>query len=258
MRSSRFAIDTRRNQILKNLYQDGTVNIQEIAREKGVSPLTIRRDLRVLEKAEKINRFYGGAALNKKETGEVNIFSSGFTQNKLAIARYAATFVEDGDTIFINTSSTAIAIIPFIKARHVTVITNNAKAIDAEIPKDVNVIFTGGEIRFPKEAMVGDFAITNISTVTAAKCFLGCNGITAHEGVTTAVMQEASINHLMLTRVVGPKYILADKTKIGKHLNFKYGTLEEITLLITDTEAPPHLIEALKKLIEVHQVEPGK
>ena len=256
MRSSRSDIEIRRNRILKSLSEAGTINIQEMAKGMRVSPLTIRRDIDVLEKVNKINRFYGGASVNKKEADNSNIFSSEYTLNKLAIARYAATLVEDGDTIFINTSSTAVAIIPFIKAKHVTVITNNAKAMDADIPKDINLIFTGGEMRFPKEAMVGDFAINNLSTVTAGKCFLGCNGITAHEGVTTAVMQEASINHLMLTRVMGPRYILADKTKIGRKLSFKYGALKEVSLLITDTEAPINLIEELKQHIEVYQVEP--
>jgi DeoR/GlpR family transcriptional regulator of sugar metabolism len=258
LRSTRLAVENRRNQVLKNLYELGTVNVQEIANQMGVSPLTIRRDLASLEETKKISRYYGGAALFRENPGEDNIFSSGFTLNKLAIARYAAALVEDGDTIFINTSSTAVGIIPYITAKHVTVITNNAKALNIQLPKDMNLIFTGGEIRFPKEAMVGDFAINNLSNVTASKCFLGCNGLTVEEGVTTAVMQEASINHLMLTRVMGSRYILADKSKIGRRLNFIYGPLEEITMLITDTEAPAHLIEKLKKSIKVHQVEPLK
>jgi len=231
------------------------VNVQQIAKEMGVSPLTIRRDLETLKETGKINRFYGGASLNKEEE-ENNIFSSGYTLNKFAIARYAATLVEDGDTIFINTSSTAVAIIPFIKAKHVTVITNNTRALNSELPSDMSLIFTGGEMRFPKEAMVGDFALNNLKTVTAAKCFLGCNGITAKEGLTTAVMQEASINHLMLTRVMGPRYILADKSKIGRKLNFIYGSTKDVTLLITDNEAPSHFIDELKKIIDVYQVQP--
>ena len=256
MRSSRSIIETRRNKVLKNLNDNRIVNVQSIAKEMGVSPLTIRRDLQVLEKAEGIRRFYGGASLRKTEKEEGNIFSSEFTLNKLAIAKYAATLVEDGDTIFINTSSTAAAMIPFIKARYVTIITNNARALGTEIPNDINLIFTGGEMRFPKEAMVGDFAVNNIRTVTAGKCFLGCNGINAKEGVTTAVMQEASINHLMLTRVMGPRYILADKSKIGRKLNFIYGPMKEVTMLITDTEAEISLVKELKKYISVHQVEP--
>jgi DeoR/GlpR family transcriptional regulator of sugar metabolism len=249
-------VETRRNRLLKSLYETGAVNVQHIARELGVSPLTIRRDLLKLEEVEKISRFYGGASLFRGGHDEDNIFSSAFTLHKLAIARFAAALVEDGDTIFINTSSTAIAMIPYITAKHVTVITNNAKAMNEKLPNDLNLIFAGGELRFPKEAMVGDFAINNLSTVTASKCFLGCNGLTIYEGVTTAVMQEASINHLMLTRVSGPRYILADKSKIGRKLNFIYGSLKEISMLITDTEAPPQLIDELRKNIEVRQVEP--
>ncbi|MDR2516034.1 MAG: DeoR/GlpR family DNA-binding transcription regulator [Spirochaetaceae bacterium] len=257
MRSSRAVVETRRNRLLKSLYESGAVNIQEIAGEMGVSPLTVRRDLLKLEEVEKITRFYGGASLGKNAGAEEgNIFSSAFTLNKTAIARYAAALVEDGDTIFINTSSTAAGMIPFITAKHVTVITNNARAMEAERPKDMILIFTGGEMRFPKEAMVGDFAVNNLSTVTASKCFLGCNGLTAREGLTTAMMQEASVNHLMLTRVTGPRYILADKSKIGRRLNFIYGSLGEITMLITDTEAPPEMVEELRQRIEVYQVEP--
>jgi DeoR/GlpR family transcriptional regulator of sugar metabolism len=100
------------------------------------------------------------------------------------------------------------------------------------------------------------FALNNLNKVTASKCFLGCNGINAEEGITTAVLQEATINNLMLTRVTGPRYMLADKSKIGRRLNFIYGQLKEITRLITDTEAPAAVVEKLRKSIDVVQVEP--
>jgi DeoR/GlpR family transcriptional regulator of sugar metabolism len=239
------------------LETNGFIKVEQLAREMGVSPLTVRRDLGLLAAEGKIDRFYGGASLLKYEdsTGG-NIFSSGFTLNKLAIAQYAAALVEDGDTIFINTSSTALAILPYIGAKQVTVITNNVKAISSKHRGDMILVFTGGELRFPKEAMVGDFALNNLNRVTASKCFLGCNGINAEEGVTTAVLQEATINNLMLTRVTGPRYILADKSKIGRRLNFIYGRLREITRLITDTEAPAAVVEELRRSIDVVQVEP--
>ncbi|MDR1030735.1 MAG: DeoR/GlpR family DNA-binding transcription regulator [Treponema sp.] len=259
MRSSRSVVDARRIKVLKLLEDSGFVKVNQLAQQMGVSPLTIRRDLDALLDNGKIDRFYGGASLFKQNNGrEENIFSSGFTRNKLAIARYAAAQVEDGDTIFINTSSTALAILPYITAKQVTVITNNVKAASSDRRDDMILVFTGGELRFPKEAMVGDFALNNLKQVTASKCFLGCNGITAEEGITTAVLQEATINNLMLTRVTGPRFILADKSKIGRRLNFIYGRLQEITRLITDTEAPQPLLEELRKKIDVVQVEPLK
>jgi DeoR/GlpR family transcriptional regulator of sugar metabolism len=259
MRTKASVVNGRREKIFQIVNQAGFAKVNDKAERMMVSPLTIRRDLEALKKEKKIDRFYGGASLVKYEDGgEGNIFSSGYTLNKLAIARYAAGLVEDGDTIFINTSSTALAILPCITARHVTVITNNVKAINQERPKDMILVFTGGELRIPKEAMVGDFAMNNLNRVTAAKCFLGCNGINAVEGVTTAVLQEATINNLMLTRVNGPRYILADKSKIGRRLNFIYGQLKDITSLITDTEAPDAVIEELRKFINVIQVEPAQ
>jgi DeoR/GlpR family transcriptional regulator of sugar metabolism len=259
MRSSRSSVDARRIKVLKILENTGFVKVNQLAQQMMVSPLTIRRDLDALLDNGKVDRFYGGASLLKHNNGnEENIFSSGFTRNKLAIAQYAAAQVEDGDTIFINTSSTALAILPYITAKQVTVITNNLKAISSNHRNDMILVFTGGELRFPKEAMVGDFALNNLKQVTASKCFLGCNGITAEEGITTAVLQEATINNLMLTRVTGPRFILADKSKIGRRLNFIYGQLQEITRLITDTEAPQPLIEELRKKIDVVQVEPLK
>jgi DeoR/GlpR family transcriptional regulator of sugar metabolism len=250
-------VEARRIKIFKILENNSFIKVEQLAREMGVSPLTVRRDLNLLAAEGKIDRFYGGASLIKYgDTIGDNIFSSGFTLNKLAIAQYAAALVEDGDTIFINTSSTALAILPCITAKQVTVITNNVKAVSSRHRVDMILVFTGGELRFPKEAMVGDFALNNLNRVTASKCFLGCNGINAEEGVTTAVLQEATINNLMLTRVTGPRYILADKSKIGRRLNFIYGQLKEITRLITDTEAPAAVVEELRRSIDVVQVEP--
>jgi DeoR/GlpR family transcriptional regulator of sugar metabolism len=227
-----------------------------MAKELGVSALTIRRDLASLENGGRIHRFYGGAALGGGAEEDGSFFRSSLTLNKLAIARFAASLIADGETIFINTSSTAISLIPYITARHVTIITNNVRAMNVKLPPDTNLIFSGGEIRFPKEAMVGDFAVNNLSTVTASKCFLGCNGLTVEEGASTAIMQEASVNRLMLSRVIGQRYILADKSKIGKRFSFPYGSLQEITMLITDTEVPPETIAAFSQYIDVHEVEP--
>lgn len=89
------------------------------------------------------------------------------------IARYAASLVEDGDTIFINTSSNALKLIAYVKSQNVTVITNNGKAINHEKADGVSIILTGGELRYPKEAMVGDFALRNLQNILPKKPLWG-------------------------------------------------------------------------------------
>jgi DeoR/GlpR family transcriptional regulator of sugar metabolism len=163
-----------------------------------------------------------------------------------AIAKRAAMFVEDGDVIFVNSSMTAAMIINYIKYKHVTVITNNAKAINFNPDENVTVLFTGGELRFPKRSMTGDLAIQTINSITANKCFIGCSGLTV-EGVSTANIKETMINKTMLQRTKGKKFILCDYSKIGLNFAFRYAAFEGIDYLITDVNADREVVDYIGK-----------
>ena len=122
MKRSKALVASRRDEITAILEGRGQVSVAELAEHFD----TIRRDLDYLESQQVLTRQYGTATL-------LNPFGrpSGSRQiraNK-AIAREAARHVEDGDCIFINTSSTALGLLEFITAQDVTVITNNGKAI---------------------------------------------------------------------------------------------------------------------------------
>lgn len=258
MKNSHSVVDSRRQKIMEVLEQFGTARVDVLAAELGASPLTIRRDLEHFETIGLVDRFYGGASLKEKIIND-NIFSSVLTLHKHAIAQRAAQFVTDGDTIFINTSSTALLILEYITAKTVTVITNNGKAIFANTRDDMMVVLTGGELRSPKEAMVGEFAINNLNRVMATKCFLGCSGLTIEEGVTTGVLQEVAVNELMLSRVTGPRYVLADHSKIGRKHSFMSGNVDQISCLVTDTEADTAVLNQLRQRhVQVVQVPPLK
>ena len=80
----------------------------------------------------------------------------------------------------------------------------------------MHVILTGGELRYPKEAMVGDYAIRNLQTVIAKKSFIGCSGLDPATGMTTENANEVTINQLMVRNVAREAYLLADHTKLGR------------------------------------------
>lgn len=145
--------------------------------------------------------------------------------------------------------------VQYITCKNVTVITNNGRAIDCEHPVGVNVFLTGGEVRYPKEALVGEFAERNLSKVYARKAFVGCSGISNECGVTTENANEVYLNELMLTRATKEAYILADHTKIGHNSSFRTCKIERITHLITDEKAPAEILDVFReKGIQVHQV----
>lgn len=258
MKRHKSIVDSRRNRIYQALQESGTVKVDELAATLEVSPLTIRRDLEYFEAKKLVERFYGGAMLVNKFVVKDNT-SQNNALAKHAIARKAAEFVETGDTLFVNTSSTALLVLKYIRNKRVVIITNNGKAIFADKDPMIQVVLTGGELREPKEAMVGEFAINNLSRVTATKSFLGCSGMTPETGITTAVLQEVAVNEMMLNRCVGPRIIVADSSKIGRDHSFVSGSIDKVTILITDSHADPQVIAALKAHgVTVILVEPLK
>lgn len=247
MKMNKEVVDNRRNEIMKLIQNKGRMFVDDLAESLQVSPLTIRRDLQFWEEKGAVERFYGGAKLVQNFVANDDLTLSNEAY-KHAIAKYAAQYVQEGDTIFINTSSTALLVLKYIKNKRVTVITNNAKAIFIDHDPFVSICLTGGELRIPKESMVGNFALNNLNRVSANKAFLGCSGISATSGMTTAILQEVAINEVMISRSIGEKFILADHTKIGNNHSFISGAINSFDYLITDTLANEEEVNAIKEM----------
>ncbi len=251
MKRERAFVEGRRNQILEMLQKNPEVRGDELAELLGVSVVTIRRDLQYLEEKKQITRFYGGARVAEEAAAKVDIVK----RYRDLIARYAARLVEDTDTIFINTSRNALEIISYITSCNVTVITNNGKAINHEKGDGVSIILTGGELRYPKEAMVGDFAVRNLQNIFAKKSFVGCSGISARTGMTTEIANEVNVNHLMIEHATQEVYILADHTKIGRSSSFTSCGIDMVKHLITDELADEEELELMRAQgVRIHQV----
>ena len=246
MKRHKKLVEERRNQVLFKLSVTPEIKVEELAERLKVSPLTIRRDLQYWEDKDRITRHYGGARLVETFQQSCNV-SDIKELRKNAIAKKAAEFVDDGDTIFINTSTTALMILKYIKHKRVNVITNNANAIFVQKDNLINVLLTGGELREPKESMVGEFAYNNLSRVSANKAFIGCSGISASVGMTTAVLAEVAINEVMLRQCTGTRFVLGEGAKIGHNHSFVSSAISKIDYIITDQSAPEDAVIALKE-----------
>lgn len=242
MKTKKVIIDARRDALLKELKTAGHLTVDELVERLHVSPLTIRRDLQYLNDHGFIERFYGGASIIDFVGTEHDPASSN-EPYKHAIAKYAAQYVKDNDVLFINTSSTALLLLSYIKGKRVTVVTNNGKAIFIDHDPMITIVLCGGELRFPKESMVGDFALNNLNKVTVNKCFLGCSGIDVHSGISTSIIQEVSINEAMIRRCNGPVFILADSTEVGLVHQFNACDIHAIQYLITDKRLKPDQLD---------------
>lgn len=244
MKNTKESVKKRRDNIFRMIQENGDIKVEELMELVEASPLTIRRDLQYLESKNLIERYYGGVKLNgmslvQEVTDEDAIY-------KQLIGQRAAEYVEDGDTIFINTSSTALAILPYITAKRVTVVTNNGNAINTPYRSDVTVILVGGELRHVKGTMVGDFALDNIKKVAANKCFLGCSGFSSDYGMTTAILSEVVLNQAFAAQTEGAVILMGTSEKIGKKSSFLSEKIERFDVVITDEYADKNEIAKLQ------------
>ena len=195
-----------------------------------------------MDKKGLLKRRHGGATAIDSSV----ITASILEKKRELIAKTAATFIEDDDIVFINSSTTSIKTISYIEpSKYVSVITNNGKAIGLHTLPNVKLILTGGETRQPKSAMTGEFALKNIKDVQANKLILGASGFHIKEGITTANIDEVAINKAMIE---GAKQVILciDSSKLNHVSAFVSGVSSDIDILITDTDADEKLIKALE------------
>lgn len=236
-------VDIRRQKIISMLKKEKSTSVSKLSKIFEVSPLTIRRDLNYLMELGLIERFHGGARIIEEPIDKENMIVK---QKKNAIAKKAAEYINNDETIFINSSSTALLVLKYLKDKRVTVITNNGKALALDIDNKVSLVLTGGNIRFPKEALTGEFAVNNLSKVTATKSIIGISGLSFDMGLTSPNLDEVAINELMLSRVTEGAIIVAESSKLGLNNTFVSGAISDISMLITDSDADRIFIEKLE------------
>lgn len=257
MKQSKHIIEKRRNEIVELLHQSGTQQVQTLSEYFQTSPLTIRRDLAELEKQGIIERIYGGARLKKAPEPLPDFADKQAIHNyeKEQIAQYALSYIQDGDTIFMNSGTTILQLLKLLNHRAINIVTNNILAYECCPQLKGDLIYTGGTYTNTTKACHGDFATNVISQIYANLCILGVNGISADSGATTSRLQETIVNGKMIERCTGKTIIVADSSKIGKTFSFTSAQIQDIDILITGSEADPEELKKIKeKGVQIYQV----
>lgn len=238
----------RRNQIIDLITQQRTVKNTELMERFDISIETVRRDLEYLEQQGHLKRVYGGAVLNTPTNSEPEYANRAKVRyrQKLAIAAEAAKLVKAGDAVYLGVGTTVQAMVQHLKnAGELTVFTNALRTAAelAELP-NCSVILSGGRLR-PKElTMSGYPAQENFGCFHVDTAFVGIGGITL-EGVTDYHIDEASL-HRQLVKNARQAVVLADSGKLGIRALVKVCDLEDVDILITDSDAPQDLVQALE------------
>ncbi|KKC28674.1 sugar metabolism transcriptional regulator [Caldanaerobacter subterraneus subsp. pacificus DSM 12653] len=236
--SDRMFGEERRLKIAEIISKDKSISVSELSKLFNVSESTIRRDLHVLEEKGFIQRTHGGAILKTGTHYEPAFFEKEEVEleAKRKIGRIAASLIEEGDTILLDSGTTTLEIARNLKNMRLTVVTNSPLiAIELSKYEDIELIVTGGIQRWRTKALVGPIAEMVIRQFKVDKAFIGTNAISFEDGLMTPDLIEANTKKTMI-EVASEVYVVADHTKFGKKSFVKFADLKDITAIITDDE----------------------
>jgi DeoR/GlpR family transcriptional regulator of sugar metabolism len=241
-------LEERRQEILRRVDQAGRVSVGELSQQLGVSEVTIRADLQALAEQSLIIRTHGGAiptngmydlALVMRRQRQV--------QEKSRIGQAAAALVLDGDAIFLDSSSTALAIVQHLKNhRHLTIITNSLViAQEMQDTPGVGVVMSGGTLQRETASLIGVDGLEMLRKFNIQKGFFGAHGLNLPEGLTDVSADEAEVKRAMVEMCRRTIAVL-DATKWGRVGLASFAQPEQLNTVITDADAPADLVEAVR------------
>lgn len=249
----------RRETILQMLSRQGSVQVTELVEQLGVSAVTIRHDLSALGSQGLVTRSHGGAVLTRVPPPEQTMGQKNalYHEQKERIGAFAASLVEAGDNIVIDSGTTTIFLARNLHdASGVTVATNGLNiAWELADAPGVDLILTGGLLRKQSLSFQGSQAEACLQAYNFDKLFLGVDGLDLQFGVTTHHEAEASLNRMMVERAKRI-IVLTDSSKFGRVSLHRIAQLDRIHTIITDAGIGPEYREGLLKLgIELHIAE---
>lgn len=225
------------------------VEVAVLAEEMDVTPETVRRDLTLLERRGLVRRVHGGAVAAERLGFEptLDVRTGHRAGDKRRIAEAALAYVPQSGSLLIDAGSTTIGVAEGLpRDRELNVLTNSLPiaAVVARRP-DVSLHVLGGRVRSRTQATIGTWGLVPLRDVHIDVAFIGTNGVCVGAGLTTPDQAEAAIKRAMIA-AAAQVVVLADSSKIGAAHFAKFGSLDQVDVLITDGGADPDVLDEIR------------
>jgi DeoR family fructose operon transcriptional repressor len=252
--------EERKPKIVEYLQEHARASVQELSKVFQVSESTVRRDLQELEDANLLKRTHGGAVCLENVNFEPTFVEKEdkFRKEKESIAKKASEFIQDGDTLVIDSGTTTLYLAKEIRRFSNLKVVTNSIIVAQELQgiSGIEVIIIGGTLRQNTLAMVGPIAEQTLSMLRVDKAFIATNGLDLQVGLTTPNILEAATKTKMID-IAKQVFIVADHTKIGKVTFAKFADLARIDTCIVDDKVPEDVIRKMEDSgVCVHVVNP--
>lgn len=244
--------EERFSRIIEVLEQTGSVTVSELMKELDASESTIRRDLNTLDANGRLTKVHGGAIA--KTTGyttrddEVLLRKERNKEEKLVVAKYAASLIEADDFVYLDAGTTTESIIDYIDTKEAVFVTNALTHAKKLSQKGCRVYILGGEFKDKTEAIVGEEAVASIDKYNFTKGFFGTNGITKKNGFTTPEIKEALVKRKAMENS-RECYVLADTTKFNQISAVTFAEFDRATIITNQIGQKEY--RSCKNIVEV-------
>lgn len=243
--------EERRTQILQIVRRAGRVRVNDLANRFSTSAVTIRNDLNELHQRGKVLRSHGGAVLPDTILRESPVYERlhANSEEKRRIGAMAATLIQDGETIILDSGTTTLEIARQIKKKQGLHVITNGVNIAAELldARDVQTFIIGGSVRGESASISGRFSEEMFDQFSADKLFLSGAGCDLEFGVSGANLEETMVNRAMM-RIAREIILVADATKFTKRSMSRIAPFSEIDSVISDTRLDEEIQEKLRSL----------
>jgi DeoR/GlpR family transcriptional regulator of sugar metabolism len=242
----------RQDEIARLIAVNARARVGDLSVRFGVSAVTIRKDLLILEGEGRVVRTHGGA-IAPQGTGPEPAFSIRERlqrDEKARMGAAAAALVNDGESIVLDASTSALSIARHLKEKPVwpglTVVTNSIR-IASELAghPGITVLMLGGRVRWEALSVVGPLGDAVFRRVNVQKAFLGAAGFTIEAGLSDATEEEAQIKRSMVN-AAREVYAVVDHTKWGRIAAATFCRTDRLTGVFTDDGAPQEMVVALR------------
>lgn len=243
--------EERRFRIREILSNRRTIAASELCDKLNVTPITIRRDLAALEAEGVLVRSHGGAVSRMLSTSFQPAYETLLrvhSEEKEAIVQCAADLILDGETIFLEGSTTVFELAPILCNRNRLTVVTNSPPIVCEMQRSpgINVICTGGDLMHDTFYLSGEWAQRSLSEIRLDKAVLGISAIDPAYGISTSRQAAAQIKK-MIIKAARVRIGLADNSKFGSQTFAYVGPVSDLDVLVTDSRTDPAYIEKLRE-----------
>ena len=232
------AAEIRHKKILEQLAVSGRVRVEDISQVLGVTQVTIRRDLKLLERSGLLKKTYGGAVLvGPNVQASIRYRQTKNLSAKKIIGKLASELISDGDMVYLEAGSTCYEIIPHLTNRKCLTVIVNSLYLMHRLHELIGhkVIIIGGRYRPKRMDMVGSAAEAALAQLSGCKAFTGADDITIEAGISGADVVTVRLAKLVLEKA-GEVIFVGDHTKFDKPVLYKIADIDALNYIVTDAK----------------------